>query len=111
VHPYRIGPSPTTADTPAGHRLRGSNHSREKLADSLFPVMADDQSPPPRRDDMSGAHLGWTALSYLIAGIGFWGFMGWLVDHWLHTRGIVTGIGCVLGAGAGIYLVMRRLGA
>jgi ATP synthase protein I len=73
--------------------------------------MASDQSPKRRRDPMSDAHLGWTALSYLIAGIGFWGFVGWLADHWLKTGGIAIGIGCVLGAGAGIYLTMRQLGA
>ena len=71
--------------------------------------MADKQ--PPKRPDMSGINVGWTALSYLIAGIGFWGFVGWLVDHWLGTHGIFTGVGCVVGAAAGIYLVMRHLGA
>ena len=71
--------------------------------------MAGNQ--PPKRPGDSGANLGWTALGYLIAGIGFWGFVGWLVDHWLKTRGIATGIGILVGAGAGIYLVMRRLGA
>jgi ATP synthase protein I len=71
--------------------------------------MADDQSPKRRRDPLSDANLGWTALSYLIAGIGFWGFIGWLVDHWLGTNGIAIGIGCVVGAGAGIYLTMRQL--
>ena len=50
---------------------------------------------------MSDAQLGWTALSYLIAGIGFWGFVGWLADHWLKTGGIAIGFGCVLGAGLG----------
>jgi len=73
--------------------------------------MADDQSPQRRPDEASAANVGWTALGYLIAGIGFWGFVGWLVDLWLGTRGIAIGIGAVIGAGAGIYLVMRRLGA
>ena len=74
--------------------------------------MAGDQSQNPRRDPRSSdVHLGWTALSYLIAGIGFWGFMGWLVDHWLHTHGAAIGVGCIVGAAAGIYLAMRRLGA
>ncbi|HEY2669259.1 MAG TPA: hypothetical protein VGJ07_02665 [Rugosimonospora sp.] len=73
--------------------------------------MAGDQPSKEHRDAMSDASLGWTALSYLIAGIGFWGFIGWLADHWLRTGGIAIGIGCILGAAAGIYLTMRRLGA
>jgi F0F1-type ATP synthase assembly protein I len=72
--------------------------------------MAGDPSPNQRRDQQSGADVGWAALSYLIAGIGFWGLMGWLADHWLRTNGIAIGVGCVIGAAAGIYLVMRRLG-
>jgi ATP synthase protein I len=73
--------------------------------------MAGDQSSKRRRDAASDVHLGWAALSYLIAGIGFWGFVGWLVDHWLHTGGVAIGIGCIIGAAAGIYLAMRKLGA
>jgi ATP synthase protein I len=71
--------------------------------------MAGNQSP--QREGASGANAGWTAVGYLIAGIGFWGFVGWLVDHWLHTHRIAIGIGCVVGAVAGIYLVVRKLGA
>ncbi|GAB3174333.1 hypothetical protein GCM10027259_13870 [Micromonospora palomenae] len=40
----------------------------------------------------------------------FWGFIGWLVDQWLDTGGIATGIGVVLGMAGGIILVVRRLG-
>lgn len=73
--------------------------------------MADDQPPERRPDRGSDVNAGWAALSYLIAGIGFWGFVGWLIDHQLKTGGVAIGIGCVVGAAAGIYLVMRRLGA
>ena len=71
--------------------------------------MADNQTP--KRQGTSGVNAGWTAVGYLVAGIGFWGFVGWLVDRWLHAGGIPTAIGCVLGAAAGIYLVVRKLGA
>jgi ATP synthase protein I len=71
--------------------------------------MADNQSP--RRDEAQGANTGWAALGYLIAGMAIWGFVGWLVDRWLGTDGLATGIGAVIGAAGGIYLVVRRLGA
>jgi ATP synthase protein I len=75
--------------------------------------MAGDQ--PPRStgssdDRPSGAGEGWTALAYLIGGMAVWGFIGWLVDRWLDTGGIATGIGAVLGMAGGVYLVVRRLG-
>jgi F0F1-type ATP synthase assembly protein I len=72
--------------------------------------MAGDQQPPRRRREASAADVAWTALGYLISGMAFWGFVGWLVDHWLGTRGIALGVGCIMGAALGIYLVMRRLG-
>jgi ATP synthase protein I len=71
--------------------------------------MADDQNP--RRDEAQGANTGWAALGYLLAGMAVWGFVGWLVDGWLHLRGIGTAVGVVLGTAGGIYLVMKRLGA
>jgi F0F1-type ATP synthase assembly protein I len=71
--------------------------------------MTDDQSP--RRDEAQGANTGWAALGYLLAGMAVWGFLGWLVDQWLGTQGLATGIGVVIGTAGGIYLVVRRLGA
>ena len=73
--------------------------------------MAGDQQPQRRRDDAAAANVGWTALGYLIAGMAVWGFIGWLVDLWLKTHGIAIGVGIMIGAAGGIYLVMRRLGA
>ncbi len=75
--------------------------------------MAGDQSPQqrPQQQAASGAEVGWAAVSYLIGGIAVWGFAGWLVDRWLHTGGIATAVGCVLGAAGGIYLMVRKLGA
>jgi len=76
--------------------------------------MAGDQSsqrPSGPGDPPPGAGQGWTALAYLIAGMAVWGFAGWLVDQWLDTRGVFFGIGVVVGAAGGVYLVVRRLGA
>lgn len=74
------------------------------------------QQPPPEspKDDASlppGAGAGSAVIAYLITGILVWGGVGWLVDSWLDTKGIAAGIGAVLGAAAGVYLIVRRLGA
>lgn len=58
----------------------------------------------------TGADLGWTALSYLIGGMAVWGFIGWLVDRAVHTSGVITGIGVVIGCVGGIYLIIKRIG-
>ncbi|HET8659138.1 MAG TPA: AtpZ/AtpI family protein [Micromonosporaceae bacterium] len=72
-------------------------------------------SPPSQRPEGSGgsapgAGQGITAMAYLVSGIVVWGFIGWLVDRWLDTDGIATGVGAVVGAAGGVYLVVRRLG-
>ena len=72
--------------------------------------MADDQTPKSSGD--SGANVGWAAVGYLLAGIGVWGFLGGLVDRWLHLpMGVGTVTGMVLGAAGAIYLIVKRLGA
>jgi len=40
-----------------------------------------------------------------------WGFVGWLIDRWLHTGGAATAVGIVIGAAGGVYLVVRRMGS
>jgi F0F1-type ATP synthase assembly protein I len=73
------------------------------------------QTPQRPRDDHDSAtpdrNLGWTALSYLISGMAVWGFLGWLADRWVHTGGILTAIGIVIGAAGGVYLVVRHMGS
>lgn len=51
-------------------------------------------------------------MGYLIAGIGVWGFVGWLVDRWLGLPvGIGLTAGMIIGMAGAIYLIVRRLGA
>jgi F0F1-type ATP synthase assembly protein I len=64
----------------------------------------DGQNPPD-------TGMGMTAVSYLLAGMLVWGGIGWLVDHYVGTKGIFAGIGAVVGIAGGVYLIVRRLGA
>ncbi|HEX5594533.1 MAG TPA: hypothetical protein VFX61_00700 [Micromonosporaceae bacterium] len=51
-------------------------------------------------------------MGYLIAGIGVWGLIGWLVERWLGLpKGIGIAGGMIIGAAGAIYLIMKRLGA
>jgi ATP synthase protein I len=103
-------PSPGQHDV-----VQGVSATLMSPADIVSPVMADQQPPPdPHENDAppppdSGG--GYVAISYLIGGMVVWGGIGWLVDHWLGTKGIAMGIGAVVGGAAGVYLIARRLGA
>lgn len=49
-------------------------------------------------------------MAYLIGGITVWGLVGWLVDRWLGWDGVATAIGSLVGAAAGVYMIVLRLG-
>ena len=49
----------------------------------------------------------WHAFGYVVSGVAFYGFLGWLVDRWLGT-GFVVAIGILIGAALGIYLTFSR---
>jgi F0F1-type ATP synthase assembly protein I len=49
----------------------------------------------------------WHAFGYIVAGVMFYGFLGWLADRWLGTRYLVA-IGILVGAALGIYLTYSR---
>jgi F0F1-type ATP synthase assembly protein I len=53
---------------------------------------------------------GWAITSTFVAGIGLWGGLGFLADHWLGSRPALTVIGMMLGAAAATYIVWLRYG-
>lgn len=48
-------------------------------------------------------------LSYLIGGVLVYGGLGWLGDHYLHTR-FLTPVGIILGAVLACYTIIKRFG-
>ncbi|GGK18916.1 hypothetical protein GCM10010124_09380 [Pilimelia terevasa] len=71
------------------------------------PTSEQDKDPGDVPAPESGQ--GWAVIGYLVAGMAVWGFAGWLVDRWLDSGGIATGIGLVLGAFGGVFIVVRRM--
>ena len=49
----------------------------------------------------------WHAFGYVVAGVAFYGLLGWLADRWLGSRYLVA-VGIVGGAALGIYLTFAR---
>lgn len=49
----------------------------------------------------------WHAFGYLVAGVAFYGLLGWLADRWLGTSFLVA-LGITLGAVLGVYLTWSR---
>ena len=49
-----------------------------------------------------------SAPSYLVAGVLFYGAVGWLLDQWLDTRFLVAA-GVLLGGVLGTYMMIVQL--
>jgi len=69
----------------------------------------DDRAAIERIPSSVGMNQGMQVLSYLISGIALYGLLGWLGDQLLGTS-VLLPVGIVLGAGLGIYVVIRRFG-
>lgn len=60
-------------------------------------------------DNQGGMDTGLRIISYLIAGLIFYGGLGWLADYLLNTT-MWLPVGLILGTVLGIYLVIKRYG-
>ena len=67
--------------------------------------MSNDPSEESRHEQ----NAAWNAASLIVAGVLFWGGIGWLVARWLDNQ-IFVAAGVMLGAGAALYLVWVRYG-
>jgi uncharacterized membrane protein YfcA len=63
---------------------------------------------PPRPDASDeGGGDPWAAFGYLVAGVVFYGFVGWLLSIWLDAEFWIP-VGILVGAGFGMYMVFAR---
>ncbi len=67
---------------------------------------------PPGDDDSgpSGTEDGMVVLSYILAGIIFYGGLGWAGDHFFKTSWLLP-VGLILGLVTSLYLIIKRYGS
>ena len=53
---------------------------------------------------------GMTALSYILAGVLFYGGLGWLAGRWLHQPWLIA-VGLIAGMAASTYVISKRFGS
>ncbi|EIV95815.1 hypothetical protein FraQA3DRAFT_5667 [Frankia sp. QA3] len=66
---------------------------------------------PPRQRARGGQHPGeaWNIFGTLIAGMAFWGLVGFGADRLFGFRALFLPIGLSVGMAAAMYLVIYRL--
>lgn len=72
----------------------------------ITPSPKDD----PGRAASSKGEDGMAVLSYILAGLIFYGGLGWAGDHFLHTNWLLP-MGLILGLVSSIYLIIKRYGS
>jgi F0F1-type ATP synthase assembly protein I len=66
--------------------------------------------PPQSGNPWRGFSTAWAVTGTMVAGILVWGGIGFLLDTLIWARLVFTGIGVVIGAAAGTYIVYLRYG-
>jgi len=64
---------------------------------------SESSGSSPRSDD------GMAVLSYLLAGLLFYGVVGWLLGRWLNRPWLLA-VGLIVGFVASVYLIVKRYG-
>lgn len=67
----------------------------------------ETEEQPARR---GGTEDGMVVLSYILAGLLFYGGLGWLGDHYWKTSWLLP-LGLILGLVTSIYMIIKRYGS
>jgi hypothetical protein len=64
---------------------------------------------PSKDEDRKTADLAWSAVGYLLAGLLFYGGLGWVIGTWLGNREAFTAFGALVGICLSLYLTYVRI--
>jgi hypothetical protein len=68
------------------------------------------RSGSPRTDGWEGVGIAWAIISTLLASLLVVGGLGYVGDRLFDTGKVLTGVGFVLGAAVGCYIVYLQYG-
>lgn len=94
--------APNTLDASADVANADEHAAAQKAAQKAIRVER-------KRDSLDGSNQGWAATETMLSGILAWGLIGWGLKAWTGWIGFMP-ICVLLGAGLGIYLVIKRAG-
>ena len=81
-----------------------------KFSARLTPDMGTRPEPEEKPSQQRGTEDGMVVLSYILAGLLFYGGLGWLGDHLWKTSWLLP-LGLILGLACSTYLIIKRYGS
>jgi len=76
------------------------------MSESGTPARRVPRTPPAPGTE----NPGWAIFSYMIAGIIFYGGVGWAIGHWVIHSTLLFPLGMVVGLALAITLIILRFG-
>lgn len=76
----------------------------------LTPDMGTRPGSEEKPSQQRGTEDGMVVLSYILAGLLFYGGLGWLGDHLWKTSWLLP-LGLILGLACSTYLIIKRYGS
>jgi len=69
--------------------------------------MSGEKRPQSPSGSGQGGGDPWAAFGYLVAGVAFYGLLGWGLSRWLNAPYLIP-LGILVGLGFGLYLVFHE---
>jgi ATP synthase protein I len=91
--------------------LRRPDNAARPGKEDAGPATSSSRQEPSSSQGQGGGgeNEGWAVLSYLIAGMIFYGGLGWLIGRWTHLSFLFP-VGMLTGLVLGIVLILYRYG-
>jgi ATP synthase protein I len=102
---------PGSDGRPGEHGKIGQAAARITDAQQRAQDRSAGQPPGPQPDQPQRTeNPGWAIISYLIAGMLFYGGIGWLIGRWTGYSAVFLPAGLLIGLGLALALVIFRYG-
>jgi hypothetical protein len=98
---------------PAGTERQDMTGNGTTVTEKSTSTTGDGSSPgqtPGGRKQTGAENPGWTVFSYMLAGMIFYGGVGWAIGHWVIHSPLWFPLGMVVGLALSIVLVILRFG-
>jgi ATP synthase protein I len=93
-----------------GAEQPGAEQPRPQKPRSQQPRPQQPSAAQPTQQSGGEANPGWAIISYLVAGMAFYGSVGWLISLWIGHSAVLVPVGLLAGLGLALTMIILRYG-